>query len=83
LTWIRDLQSLGANRRSGSFLTPNFWTDPTSGIPYYLAVQTPQYLADSLNEIKNTPIDSGGEMASTSCITYIVCLWRFRQNRIE
>jgi multidrug efflux pump subunit AcrB len=43
---------------SSEQVTPNFWTDPTSGIPYYLAVQTPQYLADSLNEIKNTPIGS-------------------------
>ena len=41
---------------SSEQVTPNFWTDPTSGIPYYLAVQTPQYLANSLNEIKNTPI---------------------------
>src|SRR5271168_1386883 len=41
---------------SSEQVTPNFWTDPASGIPYYLAVQTPQYLADSLNEIKNTPI---------------------------
>ena len=41
---------------SSEQVTPNFWTDPTSGIPYYLAVQTPQYLADTLNEIKNTPI---------------------------
>ena len=41
---------------SSEQVTPNFWTDPTSGIPYYLAVQTPQYLADSLNDIKNTPI---------------------------
>jgi multidrug efflux pump subunit AcrB len=41
---------------SSEQVTPNFWTDPTSGIPYFLAVQTPQYLADSLNDIKNTPI---------------------------
>ena len=41
---------------SSEQVTPNFWTDPTSGIPYYLAVQTPQYLANSLNDIKNTPI---------------------------
>src|SRR5271170_4702040 len=43
---------------SSEQVTPNFWTDPTSGIPYFLAVQTPQYLADSLNQIKNTPIGS-------------------------
>ena len=31
---------------SSEQVTPNFWTDPTSGIPYFLAVQTPQYLAE-------------------------------------
>ena len=41
---------------SSEQVTPNFWTDPANGIPYFLAVQTPQYLADSLNDIKNTPI---------------------------
>ncbi|HEY3621716.1 MAG TPA: efflux RND transporter permease subunit [Roseiarcus sp.] len=41
---------------SSEQVTPNFWTDPANGIPYYLTVQTPQYLADTLNEIKNTPI---------------------------
>ena len=28
---------------SSEQVTPNFWTDPTSGIPYYLAVQTPEH----------------------------------------
>ncbi len=41
---------------SSEQVTPNFWTDPANGIPYFLAVQTPQYLANSLNDIKNTPI---------------------------
>ena len=41
---------------SSEQVTPNFWTDPANGIPYFLAVQTPQYLADFLNDIKNTPI---------------------------
>src|SRR5271165_5750323 len=41
---------------SSEQVTPNFWTDPANGIPYYLTVQTPEYLTDTLNEIKNTPI---------------------------
>src|SRR5271156_4570430 len=41
---------------SSEQVTPNFWTDPSNGIPYYLAVQTPEHLVDSLNEVKNTPI---------------------------
>src|SRR5207248_4302764 len=28
---------------SSEQVSPNFWTDPKAGIPYYLAVQTPQY----------------------------------------
>ena len=27
---------------SSEQVSPNFWTDPKSGIPYYLAVQTPE-----------------------------------------
>src|SRR5208337_2257573 len=41
---------------SSEQVTPNFWTDPANGIPYYLAVQTPEHLETSLNELKNTPI---------------------------
>ncbi len=42
---------------SGSFqVTPNFWSDPKTGIPYQLWVQTPEYRNDSLNDIKTTPV---------------------------
>lgn len=39
-------------------VSPNFWTDPTSGIPYYLAVQTPEYKMNSLNALGNTPVST-------------------------
>lgn len=39
-------------------MTPNFWTDPKNGIPYYFAVQTPEYRVSSLNELNNTPVVS-------------------------
>jgi multidrug efflux pump subunit AcrB len=39
-------------------VSPNFWTDPTSGIPYYLAVQTPEYKVSSLNTLGNTPVSA-------------------------
>ncbi|RZK97686.1 MAG: efflux RND transporter permease subunit, partial [Methylobacterium sp.] len=42
---------------SGSFqVTPNFWTDPKTGIPYQLWVQTPEYRNDSLTALQNTPL---------------------------
>src|SRR6202040_1032957 len=34
--------NLNVSLSSSEQVTPNFWTDPKSGIPYYLAVQTPE-----------------------------------------
>jgi multidrug efflux pump subunit AcrB len=39
-------------------VSPNFWTDLGSGIPYYLAVQTPERLVNSLNALGNTPVST-------------------------
>jgi multidrug efflux pump subunit AcrB len=41
---------------SSEQVSPNFWTDPASGIPYYIAVQTPEPKIASLNDIANTPV---------------------------
>jgi multidrug efflux pump subunit AcrB len=42
---------------AGSFqVTPNFWADPKSGIPYQLWVQTPEYRNASLTDVGNTPL---------------------------
>ena len=42
---------------SGSYqIQPNFWSDPKTGIPYQLWVQTPEYRTDSLDAIKTTPV---------------------------
>src|SRR5271156_1335128 len=39
-------------------VSPNFWTDLSSGIPYYLAVQTPEPKINSLNALANTPVST-------------------------
>jgi multidrug efflux pump subunit AcrB len=39
-------------------VSPNFWTDPKNGIPYYFAVQTPERLVSSLGELSNTPVST-------------------------
>jgi multidrug efflux pump subunit AcrB len=41
---------------SSEQVSPNFWTDPKNGIPYYFAVQTPEYRVASKQDIDNTPI---------------------------
>jgi multidrug efflux pump subunit AcrB len=50
--------NINVSLSSSEQVTPNFWTDPTSGIPYYLAVQTPESKVSSLNDLGNTPVSS-------------------------
>ena len=39
-------------------VSPNFWTDPASGIPYFFAVQTPERNLSSLNDLRNIPVST-------------------------
>src|SRR5271163_4584441 len=48
--------NLNTSLSSSEQVTPNFWTDPKNGTPYYLAVQTPEREVNSLNDLKNTPV---------------------------
>jgi multidrug efflux pump subunit AcrB len=55
---------------AGSFqVTPNFWADPKSGIPYQLWVQTPEYRNDSLTDVGNTPLFVSSATAGTATTT--------------
>jgi multidrug efflux pump subunit AcrB len=49
---------LNTSLSSSEQVTPNFWTDPVNGIPYYITVQTPEHLVSSLGEISNTPVST-------------------------
>ena len=50
--------NINVSLSSSAQVSPNFWTDPASGIPYYLAVQTPEYKVNSLNALQNTPVST-------------------------
>jgi multidrug efflux pump subunit AcrB len=50
--------NINVSLSSSEQVTPNFWTDPTNGIPYYIAVQTPEHLVSSLNDLGNTPVST-------------------------
>jgi multidrug efflux pump subunit AcrB len=39
--------------------SPNFWLDPSSGVQYPVAVQTPQWRIDSLDELGHIPLTAG------------------------
>jgi multidrug efflux pump subunit AcrB len=49
---------LNTSLSSSEQVTPNFWTDPANGIPYYIAVQTPESLVSSLGDIRDTPVST-------------------------
>ena len=51
--------NLGTSLSSSEQVSPNFWTDPTNGIPYYIAVQTPEYRMSTLDDLGNTPVSTG------------------------
>ncbi|MGA8760705.1 MAG: efflux RND transporter permease subunit [Stellaceae bacterium] len=56
--------NIGTSLSSSEQVSPNFWTDPTNGIPYYIAVQTPEYQVSSLGDLGNTPVSTA--MAQTT-----------------
>jgi multidrug efflux pump subunit AcrB len=47
---------LNVSLSSSEQVSPNFWTDPKNGIPYYIAVQTPEPRIHSVNDLANTPL---------------------------
>jgi multidrug efflux pump subunit AcrB len=49
---------LNISLSSSEQVSPNFWTDPSNGIPYYIAVQTPEHEVSSLGELGNTPVST-------------------------
>ncbi len=51
---------------SGSFQTsPNFYLDMRNGVSYSIATQTPQYLLDTMAELKSLPVSGGGGTPAT------------------
>jgi multidrug efflux pump subunit AcrB len=51
--------NINVSLSSSEQVSPNFWTDPTSGIPYYIAVQTPEPRLSSMDNLLNTPVSTG------------------------
>jgi multidrug efflux pump subunit AcrB len=50
--------NLNISLSSSEQVSPNFWTYPASGIPYYFAVQTPEPKINSMNALMNTPVSA-------------------------
>jgi multidrug efflux pump subunit AcrB len=56
---VNDIaQDINISLSSSEQVSPNFWTDPKNGIPYYMAVQTPEYRLHDKQDLDNIPIAS-------------------------
>jgi multidrug efflux pump subunit AcrB len=63
--------NLNISLSSSVQVSPNFWTDPTNGVPYYMAVQTPEYRIGNKVQLDNTPLASGLDPAGTPIPTVL------------
>src|ERR1700685_132169 len=62
---------------SGSFQTsPTFWVDPKNRVSYQIAVQTPQYRADTLQDLENIPVTGTDPDAPPSIMASLVSMQR-------
>jgi multidrug efflux pump subunit AcrB len=62
---------------SGSFQTsPTFWVDPRTSVSYQIAVQTPQYKTDSLQDLVNIPVTGTNPLAAPSLMASLVSMKR-------
>jgi len=62
---------------SGSFQTsPTFWLDPKNGVSYSIATQTPQYRADTIQDLVNTPVTGTNTSMPPSIMASLVSMQR-------
>jgi multidrug efflux pump subunit AcrB len=62
---------------SGSFQTsPTFWLSPQNGVSYSIATQTPQYRADTLQDLFNMPVTGTATTTSPSLMASLVSMKR-------
>ncbi|MBV8662446.1 MAG: efflux RND transporter permease subunit, partial [Hyphomicrobiales bacterium] len=53
--------NLNISLSSSEQVSPNFWTDRRNGIPYFFAVQTPEYRISNRNQLDETPLSAGSD----------------------
>jgi multidrug efflux pump subunit AcrB len=58
LKQIDAVNDILLNFSDSSTVTPNFWLDRTSGVPYLIAVQNPKYRVNTVEGLLHIPISS-------------------------
>jgi len=63
LTEQQIANDLNTSLSSSFQVSPNFWADPSTGVPYQVAVQTPEYRLSNMSDLENTPLMLSGRDA--------------------
>ena len=74
--------NINVSLSSSEQVSPNFWTDPKSGIPYYIAVQTPEYKVNSLNALQNTPVSTSLAMSGQTVPGMLSNVATFKREKV-
>jgi multidrug efflux pump subunit AcrB len=62
---------------SGSFQTsPTFWVDPKNRVSYQIATQTPQYRADTMQDLENIPVTGTSTNSPASILANVASVRR-------
>jgi multidrug efflux pump subunit AcrB len=64
LTEQQIANDLNTSLSSSFQVSPNFWADPRTGVPYQVAVQTPEYRLSNMSDLENTPLMLSGRDSS-------------------
>ena len=63
----KDVTNSVLSSLSGSYQTsPTYYLDPRNGVSYNIAVQSPQYTMDSLQQLRNIPLTPAGQNPTPS-----------------
>ncbi len=66
----RDVTNSVLSSLSGSYQTaPTYYLDPRNGVSYNIAVQSPQYRMDSLQQLQNIPLTPAGSQSQPGSST--------------
>ncbi len=76
LTEQQIANDLNTSLSSSFQVSPNFWADPKTGVPYQVAVQTPEYRLSSMSDVENTPLLLSGDGRSIEMLSNVATLKR-------
>ncbi len=65
-------QNMLVSTAGTTVVSPGFWLDPSNGVVYNLAAQSPQYSVDSIDALLRTPVRAAGGAQQSQLLSNLV-----------